>query len=92
MSHGADDLVRLTIAANETEAELIRGLLRTEGIESMQRQTDVAAGALDGWAPGGAREVLVLAADLDRARELIADPQWVTLESASDEDPTAGSA
>ena len=38
----------------------------------MQRPTDFAAGALDGWAAGGAREVLVHAADLDAARELIA--------------------
>jgi hypothetical protein len=66
------ELVRLTIAASEPEAELIRGLLKTEGIESFQRPTDFAAGALDGWAAGGAREILVRAADLDAARELIA--------------------
>ena len=69
---GADDLVRLTIAGSEPEAELLRGLLATEGIESIQRPTDFAAGALDGWAAGGAREVLVRAADLETARELIA--------------------
>jgi hypothetical protein len=67
------ELVRLTIVPNETEAELLRGLLATEGIESMQRQTDFAAGALDGWAPGGMREILVRAEDLEAARELIAD-------------------
>ena len=67
-----DDLVRLTIAGSEPEAELLRGLLATEGIESMQRPMDFAAGALDGWAAGGAREVLVRAADLETARELIA--------------------
>ena len=92
MSRRRDDLVTLTIAANETEAELIRGLLRTEGIESMQRQTDVAAGALDGWAPGGAREVLVRAGDLERARELIAESDWVSLQSDWTDDPTTGSA
>jgi Putative prokaryotic signal transducing protein len=68
----ADDLVRLTIAGSEPEAELLRGLLATESIESIHRPTDFAAGALDGWAAGGAREVLVRAADLERARELIA--------------------
>jgi hypothetical protein len=72
VSAGHDELVRLTIASGEPEAELIRGLLATEGIESMQRPTDFAAGALDGWAAGGAREVLVRAADLETARELIA--------------------
>jgi hypothetical protein len=69
-----DELVRLTVVPNETEAELMRGLLATEGIESMQRPTDFAAGALDGWGPGGAREILVRAADLEAARELIAPP------------------
>jgi Putative prokaryotic signal transducing protein len=69
-----DELVRLAVVPNETEAELMRGLLATEGIDSMQRPTDFAAGALDGWAAGGAREVLVRAADLGAARELIAPP------------------
>jgi Putative prokaryotic signal transducing protein len=67
----SDELVRLTIAGSEPEAEAIRGLLETEGIPSMQRTTDIAAGALDGWAPGGTREILVRAADLDAARELL---------------------
>jgi hypothetical protein len=66
------ELVRLTLVPNEAEAELLRGLLATEGIDSMQRQTDVSAGALDGWAAGGMREVLVRAADLESARALIA--------------------
>lgn len=71
MSRSEAELVRLTIAPSETEAELIRGLLATEGIESIQRPTDVAAGALDGWAAAGAREILVRAGDLAAARELI---------------------
>jgi hypothetical protein len=68
---GDDELVRLTIASSEPEAEVIRGLLATEGIDSMQRVTDLAAGALDGWAAGGTREVLVRRADFDAARELL---------------------
>ena len=67
-----DELVRLTIVANEPLAETIRALLETEGIESLQRPTDFAAGAFDGWSPGGAREILVASGDLERARELIA--------------------
>ncbi len=63
--------MRLTIAGSEPEAEAIRGLLETEGIPSMQRPTDFAAGSLDGWAPGGSREILVRAADLDAAKELL---------------------
>jgi hypothetical protein len=65
------ELVRLTIVSSEPEAEMLRGLLATEGIEAIQRPTDFAAGALDGWAAGGAREILVRAADVETARELI---------------------
>ena len=74
MTRGEDrdnQLVRLTIVSSEPEAELLRGLLATEGIESVQRPTDFAAGALDGWAAGGAREILVRSADVESARELI---------------------
>jgi hypothetical protein len=65
------DLVRLTVVPNEPEAELIRALLATDGIESMVRPTDFAAGAFDGWSAGGPREVLVAEADLHAARELL---------------------
>ena len=68
----SDDLVRLTVVGSEPEAELVRGPLAPEGSESLQRPTDFAAGALDGWAAGGAREILVRASDLETARELIA--------------------
>ena len=71
MSRDAPELVRLTIVPSEPDAEVLRGLLATEGIQSMQRPTNEAAGALDGWAAGGAREILVREADLERARELI---------------------
>ena len=67
----SDELVRLTIVPSEVEAEIVRGLLEDAGIRSLLRPTDAAAAAFDGWAPGGAREVLVAAADLERARELV---------------------
>jgi hypothetical protein len=70
---GPDDLVRLTVVRSEIEAEALRGMLTSAGIASMQRPTDFAAGALDGWAAGGTREVLVRAADIEAARELIAE-------------------
>jgi Putative prokaryotic signal transducing protein len=69
------ELARLTVVANEAEAELIRSLLRTEGIESTQRKTDYGAGATDALGSGGAHEVLVRASDLEAAQALIAsDP------------------
>jgi Putative prokaryotic signal transducing protein len=55
------------------EAEMIRSLLRTEGIESMKRKTDFAAGASDAAFPSmGPFEILVTTHDLDTARELLA--------------------
>ena len=67
------DLVRLKIVSSEVEAEIVRGLLEDEGIRSMYRPTDVAAASFDGWSPGGAREILVAPADLERARELVGE-------------------
>ena len=67
-----NDLVRLRIVANELEAEMIRSLLSTAGIESLQRYTNVGAGAYDGMPSGGGpREILVHANDLEAARELV---------------------
>ena len=67
-----DDLVQLTIVPNQLEAEMVRGLLASAGIVSMQRETNLAAGAFDGL-PGAAghRAILVHAGDLEAARELI---------------------
>ena len=66
------ELVRLTLAANPAEAELIRSLLETEGIESMRKQTDFGAGSMDGFS-GGQQEVLVEESDLETAQALIAE-------------------
>ena len=66
------DLVRLTIVANELEAEMVRSLLSTAGIESIQRYTDFGAGSFDGMPSGGGpREILVHVSDLETARELV---------------------
>jgi Putative prokaryotic signal transducing protein len=65
-------LVRLTVAANPAQAELIRALLQTEGIESLRKQTDFGAGTMDGFS-GGQQEILVEESDLEAARELIAE-------------------
>jgi hypothetical protein len=67
------ELARLTVAANEAEAELVRSLLRSDGIESELRTTDYGVGATDALGSFGPREVLVRAEDLDRARELITE-------------------
>ena len=65
-------LVRLTLAVNPVEAELIRSLLQTEGIQSLRKQTDFGAGTMDGFS-GGQQEILVEASDLEAARALISE-------------------
>ena len=62
--------VRLKIAADEGEAELVCGLLRAEGIRCFHRPTNLSAEGL-AFAAGGWREVLVNQGDLVRARELV---------------------
>jgi hypothetical protein len=69
----SSELVRVTLAANPAEAETIRGLLQTEGIDSLRRQTDFGAGTMDGFS-GGEQEILVRPEDLERAKELL-EPQ-----------------
>ena len=55
---------------------MVRSLLETAGIESMQRSTEFGAGSALG-SMSGPVEILVRASDLESARELIAhtEPQ-----------------
>jgi hypothetical protein len=70
------DLVRLTVVLNEIEAEQIRSILSLEGIDSMQRVTNLGAGSLDGSSGmGGPREILVRPDDLETAQALIAEDE-----------------
>jgi len=68
------DEASLTVVAGGLEAEMLCGRLRLEGIRCYHRMTDVAAGA---WGAGagallsGPTEVIVDAAKLERARELL---------------------
>ena len=66
-----DELVVVKVVGTEPEAELLSGLLRSAGIESTRRQTNVGAGAADGWPGGGPHEIVVRAQDLDDAREIL---------------------
>jgi hypothetical protein len=66
-----DDLVVLDSVATEMEAELISQILRGEGIQSMYRPTNFAAGANDGFAASGAREILVRSEDAGKARRVL---------------------
>jgi hypothetical protein len=65
-------LVTLTVVHDESEAEMVSGLLRANGIECSGRKTDIAAGAwTGGFARGGPVELLVSDDDLVVARALL---------------------
>jgi hypothetical protein len=65
-------LVRVTIVADELEAEMVCALLRTDGIEATHRRTDFAAGAADAsTTAAGPREVVVPLQQIHAARELL---------------------
>ena len=76
MSGAGEAPVRVTIVANEVEADLVCSFLRTQGILCNHRVTDMGAGGWDGVPnAGGAREVLVDPDDLERAREALASAE-----------------
>jgi hypothetical protein len=66
-----DEFVVADVVGTEAEAEVLAGLLRSAGIRSATRQTNVGAGASDGLTTVGPYEVVVPAEALDAARELI---------------------
>lgn len=66
-------LVALTVVSNEVEAEMVCGLLRTEGIACQHAITDFAFGS-GGELPqsgAGPRRITVHQHNLERARELL---------------------
>jgi Putative prokaryotic signal transducing protein len=66
--------VTLTVVGSELEAEMLCGLLRTNGIACTYRITDLAAGMADAsYAKGGPREILVESSQLEEARKLLPD-------------------
>lgn len=67
------ELSVLQVVGSEPEAEVILALLRNEDIPAIAQKTNFAAGLADGsFSPGGPREILVHAENLERAREVLA--------------------
>lgn len=66
-----DEPVPVATVADEFEADVVCGLLRSAGLECGFRPTSAADSAFEGIA-GGRMEVIVHAADVDAAREVIA--------------------
>jgi putative signal transducing protein len=64
--------VRVTVVSDETEAEVLCGLLRANGIKCGERPTAEEDSAFEGFGgEGGRREILVDPADLDAAKALL---------------------
>lgn len=66
-----DQTVVLTVVPGETEAEVLCGLLRANGIECGYRDTDAIDSPLEDFMTSGPREILVQEADLETARALL---------------------
>jgi hypothetical protein len=69
---GENDPVVLDVVASEFEADVICGLLQSEGIDCSIQKTNLAVGMADAAASGaGPREIVVQTEDLARAREIL---------------------
>lgn len=71
----ADDTVVVKVVSGESEAQVVCGLLRSAGLECAYRDTEAIDSSLEDFMPAGAREILVHEADLDAAKELLADAE-----------------
>jgi hypothetical protein len=67
--------VVLTVVSGEPEAEILCGLLRSEGIECAFRDTEQIDTSLEDFIAAGAQEILVREADVEAAKELLAAPE-----------------
>ena len=64
--------VVLTVVSGGPEADVVAGLLRSNGIECAIRDTEAIDSSLEDFIADGPREIVVRASDLDAARELLA--------------------
>jgi Putative prokaryotic signal transducing protein len=64
-------MVALTVVRNESEAEVVCGMLRANGIACGYEQTNFGAGASDGFPRGGPVEIFVADGDAQAARQLL---------------------
>jgi hypothetical protein len=67
-----EDVVVLTVASDEPEAEIVCGLLRANGIECGYQDTEAIETSMEDFIAAGPREILVREADLEDARSVLA--------------------
>ena len=70
-----DDGVVVSTVADEVEADLVCGLLRSAGIACGHRVTEATDSALDGFTSDGPREILVHESELEAAQTVLAEAQ-----------------
>jgi hypothetical protein len=61
----------LTVVSGTSEAEVLCGLLRSEGIKCAYRDTDAIDSSLEDFMAAGAQEIVVQESDLEAAKELL---------------------
>ena len=66
--------VVVKVVSDETEAEVVCGLLRSAGIDCAYRDTEAIDSPFEDFIAAGPREILVRDADLEAARELLSRP------------------
>ena len=72
------ELAVLQVVGSEPEAEVVIGLLRSEGIQAMAQTSNYAVGISDAASSGaGPRQILVREEDLTRAREVLEEQQSI---------------
>ena len=65
--------VVLTVVSDQPEAEIVCGLLQTNGIDCAYRDTEAIDSPLEDFTAAGPREILVREPDVETARALVAD-------------------
>lgn len=68
---GADGAVVVKVVSGQSEAEVVCGLLRSEGIECAYRDTEAIDSSLEDFMAAGGQEILVHESNLEAAKELL---------------------
>jgi Putative prokaryotic signal transducing protein len=68
------EAVVLMVVPTEGEADIVCGLLQTNGIDCSYRDTEAIESPIEDFTAAGPREILVREEDLEAARELIDAP------------------
>ena len=70
-----EDPVVAKVVSDESEAELVCGLLRAAGIECGYRDTEALDSTLEAFMAAGPREILVHPSDLEAARAVLVEAE-----------------